>query len=271
MTEPNPYEASPTSPPPAVEPVPGGTPRRVPIQPFALLQRGLQLMGDQYLLMVGVGFVAILLGSLVPFGLLYGPMFVGMYLCFLQRERYGLTEFGTLFKGFDFFVDALVVLLLTLALSLVVLIPGYLVMFALFFAMVATAGPEPEGAAVLVFAVSLIFLIFVLTVLSLVVYMPFLFAFQLIADRRVKALDAVKLSWAGVKKNGLGLLGHMLVLGIGGMLSSLLCYIPVFFFFPISFASLFVVYRDIYGPESAGPPALSSMVPSPSPVPGAGA
>ena len=57
------------------------SPRQISINPIDLYKRSLALMGDQYWLFVAMTFLAILIGSVVPFGILMGPMFVGLYLC----------------------------------------------------------------------------------------------------------------------------------------------------------------------------------------------
>ena len=74
--------------------------------PIALYKRSYALLGEQYWLFFGITLVGIFLGSLVPFGILMGPMMVGIYMCFADRERGKQVEFGTLFKGFDQFANS---------------------------------------------------------------------------------------------------------------------------------------------------------------------
>ena len=91
-------QANPFSPPSGSSSYANWTPPSVPLDPIGLLKRSYAMMGDQYFLFVGITAVGIILGSLVPFGILLGPMMVGIYLCYIDREKGKTVEFGTLFK-----------------------------------------------------------------------------------------------------------------------------------------------------------------------------
>ena len=72
--------------------------RKVDVRPIALLKAGKNFLGDRYGLFLGITVVGILIGSVVPLGILLGPMMVGIYLCFLIHERGEKVEFADLFK-----------------------------------------------------------------------------------------------------------------------------------------------------------------------------
>ncbi|QDS94791.1 hypothetical protein FF011L_35730 [Roseimaritima multifibrata] len=258
MSTDNPYQAGSSSGTPM--PVMGGPdPQRVAVRSFELLGRGRNLLGDQYWLMVGICLVSLLIGSAVPFGLILGAMVVGIYLCFKQIEQFGKTEFGTAFKGFDFFVDSMLVMLISTALSFAVILPLYLLMGLSTALALALSENNPEiSMLILVIMVPLMVCLFAVAIGM--VYMPIIFAFQLIADHHLKAIDAVKLSWHGSRKNLFGILKHLFVLSFLSMLAAMLCYLPVFLFIPISFASMFVLYRDIFGPGGFQAPPLTTPV-----------
>lgn len=244
MTE-NPYSINDSFPP---KPSPSQI-RQVSIRPFDLFQRGYQLIQDQYWLFLGMVFVAILIGSAVPFGILMGPMIVGVHMALGQKGRAGKADFGTLFKGFDKFGDALIATMIMLAVSLVIMLPIIVMSFILFGVVIASSeGSEVQmGIGLLmVGAVYFVGMIFA----SIACYLPFLFAFQLIADQGLPGVDACKTSFQGVKANFLGLLWYCLALGFVSVLLTLMCYVPVFLFMPISFASMFVLYHDIFGQPS---------------------
>ncbi len=215
--------------------------RKVRIRPIELFKRGYALIGDQYWLFLGITFVGIIIGSMVPFAIILGPMLVGIYLCFMQRERGERVEFGTLFKGFDQFVDALVAMLVLLALSFLLIIPICIVMFVVMLAL--SAGGDEGGIAGLGF---LILMYPVILLVSIAIYVPFIFTFQLIADRKLKGMDAVKLSARAAMQNLGGIIVFMIVLMIVSVLLTMMCYVPGILFLPISFASIFVLYRDVF-------------------------
>ena len=50
------------------------------VRPMECLREGFDLVKDRYWLFVGICFVAILVGSAVPLGILMGPMMCGLYM-----------------------------------------------------------------------------------------------------------------------------------------------------------------------------------------------
>lgn len=224
--------------------------RKVEIRPIELFKRAYHLMGEQYLLFVGICLVGILVGSLVPLGILMGPIMVGIFLCYLHREAGQKVEFATLFKGFDQFKEAFIAFLVMILASMVVVF-GFVILLVI---MILGMGAAMQGggngdAPPAIGIVMILFLYAGLIVASVAVYIPFLFAFQLIADRKLSGMDAVKMSWAGVKPNLGGIIVFMIINMICSLAAALMCYIPAFFFMPLSFGALFLMYRDIFGPN----------------------
>src|SRR5688500_19482438 len=89
-----------------ISPIPTFTPGAV--QPMVCLRAGYDLIRDQYWLFVGMCFVAILIGSAVPLGILMGPMMCGLYVAIFQKHRGKQVEFGILFKGFDYLAESII-------------------------------------------------------------------------------------------------------------------------------------------------------------------
>ena len=73
------------------------------VEPVVCIKAGWNLIRNQYWLFVGMTIVGIIVGSVVPFGILLGPMMCGIYLGLFKTRRGQTIEFGDLFKGFDFF------------------------------------------------------------------------------------------------------------------------------------------------------------------------
>jgi len=242
----NPYES--TTSQYSSDPLSCPQPVRISIDPIDLLRRGYRGLGDQYWIFLAVSLVGVFIGSLVPMNILMGPMLVGIFLCAKERERSEKIEFGTLFRGFDQFLDSLIVIIALTVLSLLVLLPiAILLILVLGGFIVATgnSGAEP--------GLPLFMLLFAFTPViiaaSLACYIPFVFAFQLIADKKMGAVDAIKLSCRAAWMNLGGTVWYLIVVGLISFALSLMCYLPVFFFLPISFASLFALYRDVFPSE----------------------
>jgi len=224
------------------------------IKPVECIKEGWALIKDQYWLFFGISLVGILIGGVVPI-VLMGPMMVGVFLCLFQRQRHEPVEFGQLFKGFDHFVPGLVVTVLKMIPVLIILVPYYVILIA----MMATTMPrggidDPEQARAFFmsfFGVEIGFFL-VIMVVSIATEIFFMFAFPLVADRRLSGLDAVKLSFRAGKANLGGILGLMLLNMLLGIVGVLCCVIGVYFYLPIAFASQAVAFRRVF-PETAQP------------------
>src|SRR2546429_8513574 len=106
--------------------------KRNAVEPVECIKAGLNLIRSQYWLFVGVTAVGIIIGSVVPLGILMGPMMCGIYLALFQTRRRQPIEFGILFKGFDYFGDSLIATLLHLIPIFVILIPSYFMFIAFY-------------------------------------------------------------------------------------------------------------------------------------------
>lgn len=231
------------------------------IAPLECIKEGWALIKDQYWLFLGISLVGILIGGAVPIVLL-GPMMVGIFLCLFQRQRREPVEFGTLFKGFDYFVQGLIVALIKVLPVIVLMVPFYIIMFAI----MATTAPRgratPEETSTFLFSFFGFELVFILVmmVVGIAIEVLFMFAFPLVADRKLAGLDAVKLSLKACKANFGGVLGLLLLNAVFGIVGVLLCVVGVYLYLPVSFASYAVAYRRVF-PEIAD--ALAAPPPPP--------
>jgi len=222
--------------------------RKASIQPVELLKRAKEMLGDQYWLFVGITFLGMIIGSIAPMGILMGPMFCGIYLCYGQRAGGKPVAFELLFKGFDFFVESLIAMLIMVGISLLVTIPVMIVFFVVFGALMAST--DGEGGAAVIVLMPLFYLSVIL--LSVLISMPFLFVFPLIAERGLKAVPAIKASFQGVLANFGGMLMLVLLYTLISLVGCCLCYVPAILFLPLSFGGIFVAYREIFPWESKG-------------------
>ncbi|MEM9827075.1 MAG: hypothetical protein AAF958_10825 [Planctomycetota bacterium] len=259
MATANPYQ-------PPVTTVPDFGIKRIRVAPFETLSRGLELLKPQYWLFMLMTTVALLVGSLVPFGVLIGPILVGVHLCLARRERGEMLVFGDVFKGFDQFLEALIARIITFVVSIAVTLPvTFLMMASMFGTLLATApqaGNAPPQPPVAFFAVMIAWMPLMILV-SVLVYVPFFFTFQLIADRRVPGIEACKWGAKAAWKNLLPVSVYVVVSSLVSMLAAMACYLPAFLVAPIVLAGAFIMYRDAFGPVVATPPvnAPSTMAP----------
>ena len=239
--------------------------KRNAVQPVECIKAGWELMKSQYWLFVGMTFVGMFIGRLVPFEILMAPLSCGLYLALFKTRRGEPIEFGTLFKGFDYFGDSVIAGLLHSIPMILIILPAYVLYIVGMFAMMGTSrNGEPDPAAALgffgIFGVIWIVIMVLLVVLAVV----FTFAYPLIVDRRLSGLKAVKLSIKAALANFWRLLAMLFLAGLLTFLGVFLCIVGVYLIFPIFFASVAVAYEQVFGlneqTEPAPPPPPPSFV-----------
>ena len=237
--------------------------RRNAVEPMECIKAGWNLIRNQYWLFVGMTAVGVMIGSVVPLGLLMGPMMCGLYLALFQTRRGQPIEFGTLFKGFDYFGDSVIATLIHMIPIVVVFVPSYILFYVGLFVIMGQQGGEPNSAALLgffgFFAIFWLVMMVILIALSVV----FTFAYPLIVDRRLSGIEAVKLSIRAALANFWRLLGLLLMTGFMSFVGVLCCYIGVFFVMPVSFAAIATAYEQVFGlgefqPNLPPPPPIFS-------------
>ena len=231
---------------PGFDPTGSGEFRRISARPIERLTEAKTMLGDQYWLFVGICLVGVLIGSIVPMGIMMGPMMCGMYLCFRYRMNGIQVRFETLFKGFDVFVNSLLAMLILLGCSLAVMLPLMIIMII----GIATAGNNEAQLIGTFFTMYPLIL-----VLSLLIYIPFLFVFPLIVDRGTGPWESVTLSARAAWHNLGPLCGMLFVHYLVAMLGVCACYVGAFLVMPLTFGALFTVYHEIFNSPVNVPPA----------------
>ncbi len=233
------------------------------IRPMECLKAGYELVGNQYWLFVGIMAVGMIIASVVPLGILMGPMMCGIYFTLFKQRRGQRIEFGDLFKGFDYFGESLIAALLHMVPIFIILIPTYIIFYISMFGMMAAAGGGADPGILLGFFGFWAIIWIVLIAVMILISVAFTFVYPLIADRRLSGVEAVKLSVKAAKANFGGLLGMMLLsalLSFGGVL---LCYVGAFLVMPITFGAVAVAYERVFGlSEGPGQPDLPPPPPS---------
>ena len=148
------------------------------------------------------------LSSVVPL-IIQGPLMVGFHIYCMKRIQNRPAEFADLFKGFNFFVPALVASLLiglfTFAGTLLCIIPG------------------------------------------LVVAAMYKFTYLFIVDKRMDFWPAMQASHAVVKNDYFGFTMFLLLMVLVNLLGMLCCIVGILVTAPITFAAITVAYKEIVG------------------------
>lgn len=220
--------------------------KRNAVEPIECVKAGWNLIRSQYWLFVGITVVGVIIGSVVPLGILMGPMMCGIYLAVFQTRRGQPIEFGMLFKGFDYFGDAVIATLLHLVPVIVIFVPSYILFYVGLFMIIPRNGEPNPGTMLGFFGLFAIFWLVIMVIL-IVLSVVFTFAYPLIVDRRLSGLNAVKLSIRATMANFWRLLGMLLLTGLMTFVGVLFCYVGAFLVMPISFAAIAMAYEQVFG------------------------
>jgi uncharacterized membrane protein len=155
-----------------------------------------------------IGLVFLALNALVPV-ILQGPLMAGFHIFCMKRLLGRQTEFADLFKGFNFFLPALVafvvIMLFTSAASLLCLIPG------------------------------------------LVVAAMYKFTYLFVVDKRMDFWPAMQASHSVVRNDYFGFTMFLLLMILVNLLGVLCCIVGVLVTIPLSFAAITVAYNELVG------------------------
>jgi hypothetical protein len=222
------------------------------VRPFTCYNSGWAIIKDQYWLILGVSFVGMLIGSVVPLAILLGPMMCGIYKCLLAKSRGEKASFEMLFKGFDHFSQSLIACLVMVVPVFLITIPLTLLLWVRMFVLMNDAANRAMDPAQFLqgFVPFLVLLIGLVMVVSLIVGVLFMFTFPLIVDRGLSGIEALKTSARAALGNLGGLVGLVLLNLLLGLLGVMCCYVGAFLVMPFSFAAILIAYQQVFGPEA---------------------
>ena len=219
--------------------------KRAQISPIKCYTDGYEFIKSDYWNLWVICFVGGLIAGFFPL-LLMGPISCGIALCFFARKRGHKYDFNLLFKGFDYFVPGLLVMLMNFGLAMLLILPFIAMYLAGFGMLFAASANESVGFGFAGFGLILLAALGGAFVNVLLNSLSF-FACALIVDQKLEPFDAFKTAVSGITKNAFGLIGHALFGAIIGLVLTLVCFILVFLLIPIYQASLYVAYVKIFG------------------------
>jgi hypothetical protein len=221
---------------------------QVAIAPLDCVSESWRRIRDQYWLFVGFAAVGLLLGGMVPFGILLGPMMCGIYGCYRDKWQGVPVRFEGLFQGFDFFVPSLIATLITMGIGLVVAMPFVLIgVIAVVVAAATSASGEPSGLHGVIMVASIFGAILLSVLVSVLAGTLLAFAFPLIVDKRLDGLEAVKQSVRAALANVWGMLGLALLTALLGVCGACCCYVGAFLVAPVTLGAFMVAYERVFG------------------------
>ena len=220
--------------------------RKVAMRPFECYFLAKGFLGENYWLLFGITFVALMLGGMVPL-VLIGPAYAGIAICLIAQAKEEPVLFEDLFKGFDYFGPSLIA-------SLVYV--GGVAVLAIPFLVALMAGVMMKGLpdasfmilGVLLICMSLGYFMLVVSISMMV----FIFAIFLIVDKKIDGWPAIKYAMRGVIRNFWGIVWSSLAGQLIYFVGAMLCLFPALLTIPVIVAGHFIAYWKIYGLQSSG-------------------
>ena len=228
------------------------------IKPIECLKEGWELIKPQYWLIFAITLVGMLIASFIPFALGLGAMYCGIYYAIFRLMKGERVEFGDLFKGFNYFLPALIATLAFVIPMIIFTLVTWVSMVG-FFMTAADSGGQIEPSAIfalygVLFAEGIVFGIILSCVHAFV-----MFTYPLIVEHDLSGVEAFKLSSKAVWQNLGGVTGFIVAEFVLGFISYLACGVGLYFTLPIMFAGALVAYRKVFPDKSD----LYSNPPSP--------
>lgn len=219
------------------------------IRPVQLYRETWQIIRDEYWLVFAVTLLGMVIASLLPV-VLIGPMMCGIYLALLAKIDGGRTDLNLLFKGFEKFLSSLLLTIIIVGPFFAMLIAVYIPMTAM-----ALAGERMGQEELLYFVAVLIGVELVLGTIMVCIHSLLIFAYPLIAERNMSALQAIRLSSRASWHNLGGITGMLAVAFVLSAAGSLMLCVGIYLTLPIVMAASAVAYRKVF--PTAGPDAFS--------------
>lgn len=214
------------------------------IRPVECMKEGWELIRDQYWLFFAITLVGMIIAGAVPFGILLGAMFCGVYFCLFQKMNGQEVTFEALFKGFEYFKPSLIATLVLIVPAVVLGILAYIPLIMMQLSMSRSKNPDPSEIFSYFgfFAVEMVFLWLILGSIHAFLF----FAYPLIIEYKLSGMDAFRLSANAVWKNLGGIVGFIALEVLLVIVGYMLCIVGVYLTFPVMFAGALVVYRKVF-------------------------
>lgn len=191
----------------------------------------------------GITFAAFLIAMLIGgfAGIIMGALMCGLYLCLFDLQEGREVKIERLFNGFQYFLPSFLVLLVMMVPVIVMMILIYLPMIGMAF-----AGARMSESEIIPFIIVAVIVEVIFAIIMVCFHTLMMFAFPLIVDKKLSAIQAMKTSWNAVWMN-LG--GVASLYGVGFLVSlagMLLFCVGVYLVMPLILAAQVVAYRKIF-------------------------
>ena len=210
------------------------------INPIECVKEGFEIIKSDYWLLFAIGLVGGLIGGVTMY-ILFGAMICGIFVAYLKKVDGLPVAFDDLWKGMEFFAPSLIV-------TLVIVVPIFLLYGGTYIAFVGAivAGSQlgeagMTGLLIAALAVDMVFVVILVCFHTLL-----MFAFLLVIDKKVSAVQAVKMSASAVWNTLAGVTGLYAVGFVVSIAGMLVFCVGIYLALPLILMSTVVAYRRLF-------------------------
>ena len=214
------------------------------IRPIECVREAWSLIKDEYWVLFAISIVGGLIAGVTLYVLL-GAMVCGIMICYLKKIDGEPVKFDDLWAGMKYLVPSIPI-------TLLFVIPIVVYATAIFFTMysplitLAVMGENVDPSVLIGTLVAAIGIDLVIAVVMTCLHSLIIFAFPLMIDRGLGAIDAIKLSARAALKNAGGI-GGLIVVQFGLIvLGELMFCVGIYLMIPILTATTMVAYRKVF-------------------------
>jgi len=215
------------------------------IKPVECLKQAWGLIKDDYWLLFAISLVGAMVAGVTVYVLL-GAMVCGIMGCYLKKIDGGVVKFEDLWVGMKYLVPSIPIALLFVVPIVIYFVTMFITMYSPLIT-IAVMGEGNVDSSLLIgtFAVAILIDI-VVAVAMTCVHSLIIFAFPLLIDRKLNAIDAIKLSARASLKNIGGIAGMIVLQFAMVILGWLIFCVGLYLIIPILTATNLVAYRKVF-------------------------
>ena len=214
------------------------------IKPVECLKEAWQLIKNDYWLLFAISLIGAMVAGVTIYVLL-GAMVCGIIGCYLKKIDGEELRFEDLWTGMRYLVPSIPIALLFIIPIVVYVIAAFFTIYSPLITLAVMGERVDPSALFATFGIALVIDLLIAIAMTCV-HSLIIFAFPLLIDRNLGAIDAIKLSARAAIKNMGGIAG-LIVLQFGiFILGELAFCVGIYLAIPILTATSLVAYRKVF-------------------------
>lgn len=215
--------------------------RTVPvIKPIEIYKEAWSLIKGEYLMILPTVFAGAIIANFVPV-IVFGPMMCGIFYVLLRKADGHPVIFEEVFEGLKVFLPAFLVGIFFAVPAIILIVVVYLPIIG-----IVIAGGRISNEELFAYLGGTILIEIIVAIVMVCIHTLLMFAFLLIIDRKVSAIQAVKMSSSAVWNNLAGITGLYAVGFVVSLAGMLVFCVGIYLVLPLMLMSTVVAYRRLF-------------------------